>query len=99
MTIKNQLVHVVMYIANYILKFLYLHVPYNYNHSCSSIAYCIQRPSTQKTLLDAYKEDCKWFLPIELIRRILLVIFIIIEPRNLVSDIEPLLKIFHICIA
>ena len=48
--------------------------------------YCVQRPSIQRTLQDAYKDDSKWFAPVELIRRLLIVIFIVIAPGSLVSN-------------
>ena len=39
----------------------------------------------QRILQDHYKDHCKWFAPVELVRRLLLPIFIVIDPGNLVS--------------
>ena len=43
----------------------------------------------QRILQDHYKDHCKWFAPVELVRRLLLPIFIVIDPGNLVS--KPIL--------
>ena len=40
----------------------------------------------QRTLQDVYTDDGKWFVPFDLIRRYLLIIFIVIDPGNLVSS-------------
>jgi len=44
----------------------------------------------QRILQDPYSDYSKYFAPIELVRRLLLTTFIIIEPGNLVSKLMQL---------
>ena len=51
----------------------------------------------QKTLQDPYTANCKWFAPVELVRRLLLPIFIVIDPGNLVRKLSvESIKHYHI---
>jgi len=40
----------------------------------------------QRILRDDYKDHCKWFAPVELVRRLLLMILLTVDPGNLVSN-------------
>ena len=42
----------------------------------------------QRILLDDYKDHCKWFSPVELVRRLLLLILLMVDPGNLVSKLR-----------
>ena len=49
----------------------------------------------QRALQDLHADQNKWFALIELVRRLLLPIFIVIDPGNLVSKPSIYLLLYH----
>jgi len=47
----------------------------------------LQRLSMQRILREPFSDYCQWWAPVELIRRTLFIIFIVIDPGNLVSEL------------
>ena len=42
----------------------------------------------QRALQDPYTDNSKWFASVELVRRLLLAVFIVIDPGNLVRKLS-----------
>ena len=75
---------------NYAVQFLIQVHACMYRHNDFTVINCVYRSYSQTTsinriLQDQFGSNHHWWPPIELIRRFLLIIFIVIDPGNLVS--------------
>ena len=54
--------------------------------------------SVQDVLSKSFSDECYWWAPVELLRRLLVIVSIVVAPGNLVSQLTSVYQRHAVCI-